>query len=272
MESYRLKNIAIVILLLLNLFLLLLVLSESYGRHQAARDLTEQTLALLEDNGISVSAALLKEETLPLPCAYERDEGQEASFARALLGEDAAYRSSGSSGTYTSALGTVSFRANGAVALTMTGQSLRTDNCSSFALSHAPAHYELVQTEKTDTGEDVTLRPVIGGFPVYGAALTFSFSDGCLAEVSGVFLADAPAQTSESSGSAALTKCAAAVHLMDDCNETGRVCNRITAISVGYRLQSTASVALLLSPVYQIDTNTYGYEVDAATGYVTLAR
>ena len=56
------------------------------------------------------------------------------------------------------------------------------------------------------------------------------------------------------------------------CNEEGKICNTITGISTGYLLQSTASVPLLLTPVYKIDTNTYSYYVNSISGHVSVAK
>lgn len=44
METYRLKNIILVILLLLNVFLLLLVASRGYAQHRSAQNLIDQTV------------------------------------------------------------------------------------------------------------------------------------------------------------------------------------------------------------------------------------
>lgn len=60
METYRLKNIILVILLLLNAFLLLLVASRGYTQHRSAQNLIDQTVLLLQNSDVSIDPELLQ--------------------------------------------------------------------------------------------------------------------------------------------------------------------------------------------------------------------
>ena len=270
MESRQLKNIMILILLLLNLFLLLLVASWQYARHQAAQNLVAQTTALLNSSGISIDPALLKAEAYPAVYSYSRSADDERAFVEALLSESTVQRDNGG-GTYlySSPSGSATFRSNGSFTLEIAQPALQAEDYAAFVRTYCPDHYRLAQTDSAGTSDTVTALPYVDGRAVYSAAIVFSFSDRYLSGASGYFLSSAAAPVESE---ALITKCSAAVCLMDYCNEEGRICNTITRISTGYTLQTTASIPLLLTPVYRIDTNTYSYDVNAMTGHVSVVR
>lgn len=260
----------ILILLLLNLFLLLLVASWQYARHQAAQNLVAQTTALLNSSGISIDPALLKAEAYPAVYSYSRSADDERAFVEALLSESTVQRDNGG-GTYlySSPSGSATFRSNGSFTLEIAQPALQAEDYAAFVRTYCPDHYRLAQTDSAGTSDTVTALPYVDGRAVYSAAIVFSFSDRYLSGASGYFLSSAAAPVESE---ALITKCSAAVCLMDYCNEEGRICNTITRISTGYTLQTTASIPLLLTPVYRIDTNTYSYDVNAMTGHVSVVR
>ena len=260
----------ILILLLLNLFLLLLVASWQYARHQAAQNLVAQTTALLNSSGISIDPALLKAEAYPAVYSYSRSADDERAFVEALLSEITVQRDNGG-GTYlySSPSGSATFRSNGSFTLEIAQPALQAEDYAAFVRTYCPDHYRLAQTDSAGTSDTVTALPYVDGRAVYSAAIVFSFSDRYLSGASGYFLSSAAAPVESE---ALITKCSAAVCLMDYCNEEGRICNTITRISTGYTLQTTASIPLLLTPVYRIDTNTYSYDVNAMTGHVSVVR
>lgn len=270
MESYRVKNIVIVILVLLNLFLLLLVISEQHARHRAEQNLIDQTTALLQSSGITIDPSLLKEGTEPVAYSYSRSPEDELSFVTALLGEITTQRDSGG-GTYlySNASGSATFRSNGSFSLEISQPTLRAEDYKEFLQAYCPANYRITQISSNGMRDTVTATPYVDDLPVYSAAIFFSFSDRYLTAANGYFISSAatPVASEET-----ITRCSAAVFLMDFCNEEGRICNTITGISTGYTLQATASIPLLLTPVYKIDTNTYSYYVNAISGHVSVAH
>ena len=258
------------IVLLLKLFVLLLVASWQSARHQAAQNLVAQTTALLNSSGISIDPALLKAEAYPAVYSYSRSADDERAFVEALLSESTVQRDNGG-GTYlySSPSGSATFRSNGSFTLEIAQPALQAEDYAAFVRTYCPDHYRLAQTDSAGTSDTVTALPYVDGRAVYSAAIVFSFSDRYLSGASGYFLSSAAAPVESE---ALITKCSAAVCLMDYCNEEGRICNTITRISTGYTLQTTASIPLLLTPVYRIDTNTYSYDVNAMTGHVSVVR
>lgn len=268
METYRLKNIIIVILLLLNVFLLVLLLTRQYQEQASKQALIQKTTALLAGNDIAIDPDLLEENTPLLSYAYERRSEAEDDFAAVFLGGGAVKSDNGDNGgnvRYESARGHMLLRPNGSFTLEMCSPALPLSTPKDFVQETCPDHYRLAESGDTI----VTAVPYVGGAPVYNAAIEFRFSGGYLVSAAGCFL---PAETPAGTESEQITRCSAVVSLMDDCITSGRICSTVTAISEGYLLQSTASAPLLLTPVYRIETNTYSYYVNAATGHVSVIR
>ncbi len=86
METYRLKNIILVILLLLNVFLLLLVASRGYAQHRSAQNLIDQTVLFLQNSNVSIDPELLQGQDTAFTYSYERNMEEEQAFTAALLG------------------------------------------------------------------------------------------------------------------------------------------------------------------------------------------
>lgn len=264
METYRLKNIIILILLLLNIFLLSLVVSRYLGQQQAERNLIDQTAALLEKNEVSIDPTLLTGTGNSVSYSYERSRDDEAAFAAALLGEVTAQNSNGSADLYSNEFGSVTFRSNGSFSLEMNTPVLYAPSEKDFVQEYCPDHYILTKTGNNS----ITVTPYVDGDPIYNASIHFLFQNQYLISASGYWI---PPKAAASETVESITKCSAVVYLVDNCKEEGRICNAITDISTGYVLKSTASTPLLLTPAYKIDTNTYSYYISAETGHVSVS-
>lgn len=271
METYRLKNIVILILLLLNAFLLLLVAARYTAQLSASQELIGQTVALLEKNGIQIDDALLREDQ-DHPTAYsvERSQAEEAAFAAAFLGSALSVRDAGG-GTdlYTASGGTIAFRSNGSFSLSLTASDGAITYYDDFIRDYCPSYYRPEETQRVGNLLTVSAVPYVKDLPVYGAAIEFTFTNDVLTSAAGYYIpsAEGTAQSADS-----VSRCSAVVSLMDYCHAEGRICNTITGISTGYVLQSTVSVPLFLAPVYKIDTNMISYYVNCYTGYVLPAK
>ena len=270
METYRLKNIILVILLLLNVFLLLLVASRGYAQHRSAQNLIDQTVLFLQNSNVSIDPELLQGQDTAFTYSYERNMEEEQAFTAALLGTLVKQQDAGG-GTqqHTFTGGSAVFRSNGAFQLTIAAPELQVEKPEVFVKKYCPAQYAFTAAETVGERTVITATPYVDNLPVYSAAMEFVLQDGLLCSASGFFI---PASGSTIGDAQAIGKCSSVIYLIDYCNEAGRICNTISEISSGYVLQSTASVPLLLSPVYCIDTNTYRYYVDAVTGHVSVAK
>ena len=114
METYRLKNIAILILLLLNAFLLMLLGYQYMQSQQSDADTVVQLRELFESNQLTLSESVDPLQPALTPMALSRSTGTEADMAAALLGGEAVGASQGGGiYSYTAAAGSLQFRAGG---------------------------------------------------------------------------------------------------------------------------------------------------------------
>ena len=114
METYRLKNIAILILLLLNGFLLLLLGYQYLQARRAETDTAGQLQALYEANELKLSVQIDLEEQSLTPLNLSRRSETERAIASWLLGSEAAAASQGGGiYSYEGDHGTIQFRSGG---------------------------------------------------------------------------------------------------------------------------------------------------------------
>ena len=265
METFRLKNIAILILLLLNAWLLVLLGYQYLQTRQADSGVEESLRALYESGGLALDpSADLLEEAMP-PLTLSRRVETEAQMASALLLEEAeAVSQGGGIYSYSAGTGTIQFRSGGS----FDGTDLRcpADNPAEFAQSFCGrfGYAELVLQE--DEGEvAVTAVQHLLGVPVYGCGLTLRFEDGFLTAVSGSHVSSEDAVTEPGEQLSCAT---ALLRFLDFRAAAGVVCSEVRTVRCVYELQSS-SAALRLRPLWQIDTDTYRYFVDCASGAVT---
>ena len=114
METYRLKNIAIFILLLLNLWLLVLLGFQYLQTRQADSGVDERLRSLYEAGQLALAPSVdALQDPMP-PLALSRRVEAEALMAAALLGEGAqAVSQGGGIYSYSTEAGSIQFRSGG---------------------------------------------------------------------------------------------------------------------------------------------------------------
>ena len=170
METYRLKNIILVILLLLNVFLLLLVASRGYAQHRSAQNLIDQTVLFLQNSNVSIDPELLQGQDTAFTYSYERNMEEEQAFTAALLGTLVKQQDAGG-GTqqYTFTGGSAVFRSNGAFQLTIAAPELQVEKPEAFVKKYCPAQYAFTWSSCCRT--DCSVPPADSLFPPPAAPL-----------------------------------------------------------------------------------------------------
>ena len=270
MNTARLKNIVIIILLLANAFLLVLLFSLHAEENAANRRTVEQLCELFASDGVALDASMLERfSAAPYRAAQPvRDISAEQTLAEGVIGAVSSVDSGGGIYRYYSAAGMSGgvclIRGSGALEATL---SRETDDPSEFCRALcAPYGYELFETQTDGVVTTVTANRMLDGLEVYNCPLTFSFSGSVLVSVSGFFL---PLIETEEDGGTALDAATALVRFLDYRNASGTVCTEITGLAGGYLLQSSAGAPQQLAPVLRVETDVYSYYVNAETGEVT---
>ena len=266
MDRRRLKNCIILILVLMNLFLAVSLLSRAGTLHTVQRTAAEQQASLFAADGITLDPELISDQTPPSAQALSRDSEQESRAAASLLGSQFSYSDQGGGiYTYSSNRGAAMFRSTGAFEAAGTLASSGADFCRAFCEDfgyNAP----VFQLDANGSGTATAVR-VYEEFPVYNCTVTFSLNEGVLTAVSGTLLpaeyTETPSEVTPLSASAALTA------FQNLRRENQAVVSAVTDLYLCFELQSTASAAMTLVPAWCIVTDTANYYVNCSTGAVT---
>ena len=263
MNTARLKNIVILILLLANAFLLVLLFSRRAEENASHERSVAQLTALLNADGIAFDSALL--DGLPdtvLSVQPARDLAAEQALAEGIIGSVTSIDSGGGIYRYYSSDGL-----NSGSCLIRSGVSRAVDDPAEFCADLCvPLGYRTFDVLSDGARTVITASRFVGELEVCNASLIFTFSGSTLTTVTGTFLP--PIDTSES-GETALDAVTALVRFLDYRNASGAVCTGITWLSAGYLVQSTTSAPLQLVPVLRVDTDVYSYYVNIVSGEVS---
>ena len=269
MNTARLKNIVIIILLLANAFLLVLLLSQRAEENAAHERSFDQLVDLYAANGISLDRRLLENFSAELLDVQPvRDLDAEQSFAAGIIGSVSSIDSGGGIYRYYSADGMNSgvclIRSSGALEASLNRAVEDPERfCSDLCIPYGYRVFEIL-TNGADTA--ITAYCLLGDLEVCNGSLTFSFSSGALTSVTGTLLS--PIDTANLTGMP-LDAVTALVRFLDYRNASGAVCTEVTDIRGGYLLQSTTAAPQRLVPVLRVATDVYDYYVNIETGEVT---
>lgn len=266
METRRLKNIAILILLLLNGCLLLLLGYQRLQSHRSQQEAVEQLYALFDADQITLSPqADLTQEPLP-PLSLTRDTTAESDIAAFLLGAEADFLSQGGGiHSYTADSGALYFRSGGS--FDGSALSLPVDDISGFSHSFFRTFDYVPVTEDISGGSGTVIAAQqINGVSIINCPVTLTFQSGLLSAVSGSHVSQANAAAAAEGEQ--LSCITALVRFLDYCRSSGMISRQVNAISCIYTLESTSASPRLL-PSWRIETDTYTYLVDCSDGEVS---
>lgn len=265
MERYRLKNIIILILLLLNVFLSASLLTQKITEHNTQRTAAEQLAALFAADGMQLDPNIVSYDTPPASCTISRDPALENRAAQQILGQIATSADQGGGiSVYSSQAGTVQFRSGGsfdAVLETPIADGTRfcTSFCKAFSCS-APQFY----LDDSGSGTAVALLQR-DRMSIYNSPVTFTLEDDMVTAISGTLIPEnsTPLQQEQET----LSALAALIAFQQSRQETGSVVSSISGMELCWELQSSSGGPTLF-PVWRISTNTADFYVNCVSGTV----
>ena len=266
METYRLKNIVILILLLLNLFLLGLILHLRLQQRHTSLALEQQLTRLYENSGISLPEDLDAGALSLPPIETARSLSDEADLAAYLMGQPVETEDQGGGiYTYTGLYGSVQFRSSGAFDYAPALPPSVSDPeafCETFSETFG---YRYLSASFADGGGSYQAVRQVSGTDVYNCTISLHFSDHRLISASGVWVSTASTSLLTQPS---FTAADALSRFLSYRSESGVVCNAVTAVRQVYALQTPTPSTLQLSPQWQVETDTYCYYVNCLTGEV----
>lgn len=265
METYRLKNIAILILLLLNASLLLMMGKQRWESRRMEANTVKELTALYASSQLTLDSRLDLRQPSLSPLTLSRRTEAERGIAMYLLGSGTVSSSQGGGiYSYESERGLIQFRSGGS--FDGSRLTVAADDITEFSQRFCDQFgYRDMVVDVHGRSGNVTAVQAVAGVPVYGCTVSMYFENGVLTSVTGshISLEDAAVE-----GSGRMDCVTALVRFLDHRNAEGIVCSEVTEIECVYDLQTTASTVRLL-PSWRIETDTYPYFVDCATGEVS---
>ena len=273
MEGGKLKNIVIVILLLLNLFLAVLVGGRRLETAQSAESARQNAIEVLRGNGVSIKDAAVP-RTVDLRFAQvERELAQEQAFAAAvLMGEVDVENRGGEVYRYTNANGRVQFHSAGEFwAEFAPGAYLLSDRTSgehgAAVLARLGIDAVVLDDGVKQGNGSIVFCQTVEGVSVLDCRVTLHYDNGSLVQMSNGRRVAGELVFSAHSGE--MTVATVLVRLFNGMKELGDVYDRVEAITPSYTLGGTPGAPAQLNPVWHVRTDTGEYLLDLGSGKIS---
>ena len=273
MEWPKLKNIIIILLACVNLFLLVLARHrehESQGYSESARE--DAITVLWNACRIELDRDLLPEDmTLPV-MVVERDPELERQQAAVLLGELS--DDGGDAMRYEGALGTAQFYINGAFSAEFHpgAYPVCEETPEDFSLTLMERLDIEAQVVSADTGgwpgrAVVVVQQSWAGTPIFACTATLVFWDGELREIQRDVSRRLPGVPQPLSDTRCLDMVTLLLDFADYVKQNSRVCSAITGFTAGYTLDAQSEPTQLI-PTWRVTTDNGAYYWNAVTGEI----
>lgn len=267
MESAKLKNIVLLILLLTNALLLGLMVFQRLENHQHRQQALADAVALLGQKGISADLDALPNGDFPQPMLLERDTQQEQTQFTALLGDGTTLTQRGLVSYYSGPYGTAEVRSDGAFSLSLLpgayplgGESM---DVYGLAVLERMGFTGQLTAADPETGV-LTAVELWRRVPVFSCSATLIYQDGELRSISGTRLVGIP--TADTRQGTPLSTATLLIRFRAGIADSGNACTAILSATQGYTLRANTAGQLRLAPVLRLETDTTPYLLDALTG------
>lgn len=267
MRSTKVKNIVILILAAVDIFLLILVLPRAAEQRRADREVTSQIVAILNENNISLTPGSIPDSGSVRIVTAVRDTREEARAAQMLLGDAVCQDLGGGIFTYTGTGGRVTFRAGGEFEAEITtpqsGRLFSRDNAERL-LKKLGIQYCRLDSLTSGGKTALSAALTLGGTEIYGDTVVLVYGEGGLESISGHWYSNgslAYSDTEEVSISTAL------LSFINSRDQLGYVFGEITGISTVY--VRSGGTEILLVPAWRIITDAGEFQVSFLTLQVT---
>ena len=271
MEASKIKNIVIIILVVVNIFLLAIVLADRSEANAAERAMDSEIARVFSDNGITLAEGVKVSGIEPRCFTLTRDMEQEKKMVSALLGRVKVEDLGGNIYYYSGPNGQASFRGTGEFEMVLEGDSVPAGG-DPVRTARKVLRRMGIDSEKEpasqETSEDgnkitVTLNASCKGDPIYNCQVSFLFQGGYLRLVMGRHPFD---NIGSSYQEGLLSPATVLMRFLDVVNSGGLVCSRVTAMEQGYVMEVSVPGSGTLCPVWMIETDVGKYYINGITG------
>ena len=258
MDSIKVKNFIIIVLLIVNAILLSVFVTDTVRERGQASGAVDGAVSLLAENGIAVSAdADLSERSLGV-VALSRDTERERELVSSVLGDVTVTNLGGN------------FRGTGSFEMLVydndfVGEEPLTAARHFAAQLGLDTLREPVSSSVDPETLDGTLELMCtsNSASVVNCRLSFTFSDGEIIMVLGTRVLDSVVNES---GMDTLDVPTVLMRFLALVLDSGRVCSSLDSLELCYSMTATAAGDGSLVPVWRITTDTGEYYINAVSG------
>ena len=270
MDRSKLKNIIVLILLALNLFLLAAVVSDNSQSGHVRRQAWQSAVSALEGVGVSVSDNVDGAIDAPLMYTLRRSASVERAMLERLFGRVSAEDLGGNIWYYNSAKGQASLRGSGETDMLFSSGVWSMGRDSTRAIFRLMEKLGLSYDEESLVGDSedegkYTVNCAWKGGRVYNAPLTFYFSGDNLMMVTGTRVFD---EVEESRGEGVMAELSAMMRFYEIIIGEDWSCTVLEDLDVGYVQSVTVLDESTLTPVWHFSTDTGSLYINAVTGRI----
>lgn len=268
MRWSKIKNIIILLLVVVNVFLLAQVGWRNYQGARLEQEARQRMIAVLERSELT----FLPQEVpgaMELPTVRLTVSPPAQAEAEALVGSVTGVSTQGARTTYTGEKGSVMCSATGEMDATFTPGAVEAPADLPALLASLGVETGDVTQQSSDGVQVSRYTQLFHGAPIPGLTAAVYQRDGYLERITLRRLVGetaAPAAAGD-----ALSASTALARFLDELNRgEGYVCSQVTELYSGYTLSGAGVVTL--SPAWFVGTDTWHFSVDANTGSVSATE
>lgn len=269
MDSVKVKNFIILVLVIVDLALLVLVVRDAARGSEQRKEAIEGAREVLLSHGISVSEDADLGEREGSSYSVSRSDEAERLAAEAIFGEVEVIDRGGGIVMYSAVSGEVTFRGAGGLEMQYYGISApETDEPEKLALEMSRTlGAEAYSEDISSVTEGETTTASVGcswmGSRIVNCELNYTFKGGKLLYVSG----SRPLGESSSERLEEIIDVPTVLmRFIELTQQQGHVCSMLEELELCYLYSGTASGGGSLSPVWQLRTDTGYFYINAITG------
>lgn len=270
----KLKNLTILVLLLANLCLALVVFPSRAGIRREEDALRQSLSDLYARQEISLSPQIIPDTASLYVLELTESSESDLQAALILLGEQLLVQDDSTRylSAFRSSLGQCSISRSGEFSAQLNQSKAVRDPqraCEKLLKDMGFSHLPLQEPQQHSNGSyTITATQTILDIPIFSRGLTFTWENGCLTTLDGVFFTNTDT-LKRVSDKACLSAADALVHFLDAAYDLGWVGSELLSIRQGYiRSETATATAVRLTPVWQLETDTGSFQIHGMTGDV----
>jgi hypothetical protein len=270
MDTAKVKNFILVLLLVVNLFLLTIVIADSSAAARTAAAAEAHVTEVLAQNGITVGRDVDLDAAAPGAVVLRRDLDAEQSAVAHLIGRVTTEDLGGNIIYYGGEKGQAKFRGTGEFDISLNHGAVETGTdpvqtaknvLSKLGMDAA----DTLAPVDLNSGDffTITLTCAWQGGAIFNGQVTFTFAADSLLLISGRRAMDTVSSRSEEETLDAPT---VLMRFLDLIRSEGHVCTELRSMTPGYAMSVSVSGDGTLYPVWRIETDSGEYYINGLTG------